>query len=174
MTTCCLSSAVAPLFQETAEKDLQVEGIKQRARWSRVLSTQTSAAFGKLFHHPGSLPAGQCRTLENTAVAGDGVAACPLLGTPGTPVRELHPGSTQQHQEAEQLSAAWTALSTAHTQCWPGHQVSLPPLTKSTIRVLASTWKTLGDSNEKTSHQGGALLLSICFWEALPSTFVSP
>lgn len=88
-------------------------------------------------YYGGLLPAGQCRALENTAVLRDGAAACPFLGTLGTPVRELDPGSTQQLQE--QLSAAWTALGTAQTQCWPGHQVSLPPLTGSAMGVLAST-----------------------------------
>lgn len=97
-----------------------------------------------------------------------GAAACPLLGAPKTPARVLDPGSTQQHKETEQSSAAWTAVGTAQAQCWPGHQDYLSPLTKSTMGVLASTWKAIRDRHEETSHQEELLLLSICFWEALP------
>lgn len=96
-----------------------------------------------------------------------GGALCPLLGHQG-----LQPESRSWQGTAakgtEQSSAAWTALGTAQTQCWPGHQDYLSPLAKSTMGVLASTWKAIRDGQEDVSHQEGLLLLSICYWEALP------
>lgn len=96
-----------------------------------------------------------------------GAVVCPLPGHQG-----LQPESRSWQDTAakgtEQSSAAWTALGTAQTQCWPGHQDYLSPLAKSTMGVLASTWKAIRDSQEEISHQEGLLLLSICSWEALP------
>lgn len=149
---------------------LQVEGTQPTPRWRSVLGAQASAALGLLPPTSGSAPPACCGTPENRMVPRPGAAACPLLGAPGTPARALGPGSTQQRKETEQSSAAWTALGTAQTQPWPGHQDYLSPLTKSTMGVLASTWKAIRDRQEETSHQEGRLLLllSICFWEALP------
>jgi len=112
----------------------------------------------------GSAPPARCGTPENRMVPRPEAAACPLLGAAGTPARELDPGSTQPHKATEQSAAAWTALGAAQTQCWPGHQECLSPLTKSTMGVLASTWNTIRDRHEETSHQEGLLLLlGVCF-----------
>lgn len=153
LSTCLLSPATAVLCQEVGMEGLQVGG--------------TSPALGAAGLPLASCPLTSGPAPENRMVTRPGVAGCPLLGHQG-----LQPESRSWQDTAakgtEQSSAAWTALGTAQTQCWPGHQDYISPLAKSTMGVLASTWKAIRDSQEEISHQEGLLLLSICSWKALP------
>lgn len=130
-------------------------------------STHAIAALGLPFLHLWITPPWTLQHPGEQEGPRPRVAACLLLRASGTPVRELDPGRMQLHKETEQPSVACTALGTAQTQCWPGHWVFHSPLIKSTMGVLASTWKVIKDRHEETSHQDRLPLLSICFWESL-------